>query len=83
MTKYFQLDWQRPVPEQLQLGAICDRWTEVNICAVSLQSINIGKSVDSHKWCHCRDQSVTYDCHFVKAGNRRAQTFKTSNTKES
>ena len=31
MTKYFQLDWKRPVPETLQLGAICDRWTEVNL----------------------------------------------------
>ena len=29
MTKYFQLDWKRPVPEALQLGTMFDRWTEV------------------------------------------------------
>ena len=29
MTKYFKLEWQRDVPEALQLGAMCDRWTEV------------------------------------------------------
>jgi hypothetical protein len=30
MTKYFQLDWKRPVPDALQLGTTCDRWSEVS-----------------------------------------------------
>ncbi|TRY75722.1 hypothetical protein TCAL_08675, partial [Tigriopus californicus] len=28
MTKFIQLDWKIPVPEDLQLGTNCDRWTE-------------------------------------------------------
>lgn len=28
MTKYFELDWKRPVSQLLLDGAQCDRWTE-------------------------------------------------------
>ena len=28
MTKYFELDWKRPVPDDLLKGLKCDRWTE-------------------------------------------------------
>ena len=31
MTKYFKLEWERPVHEAMQAGAVCDRWTEVRI----------------------------------------------------
>ncbi len=28
MTKYFEFQWKIPVPDALQGGAVCDRWTE-------------------------------------------------------
>jgi len=39
MTKAYKLNWHIPVPQELQDGALCDRWTEVielNFCTLSI-----------------------------------------------
>ncbi len=63
MTKYFELAWKIPVPQPLQDGAICDRWTEVVFLTPGSSEIRVDKVFSSLQ----EKETVDYepDCTFV------------------